>query len=108
MSHADFIIIRVVCRCDLHCTSPEFHINGLAISDDRHTSVNKWMASEFSVEVLRNEESVSRVTNGRARTNFVAGIVRVDSDGCITQHRLRTCCRNNDFLVCANIRNRLI
>lgn len=66
------------------------------------------MASEFPMEVLRNRESVNRVMNGRTRTNFVTRVVRVDGDGCITQHGLGTGCRNNDFLVCANIRNHLM
>ena len=101
MAHADFIIVRIVCRCDLHSTSSELHVDGLAIRDNGHESVDERVASKFAVEMLNSEPCHPTVNSpGKNRsTDFISRVIRMDSNCCITKHGLRTCCRNDNFLI---------
>lgn len=49
---ADFVIVWIMGRCDLHCTSSKLLIN-LFIDDNGKTPVQKGMNSKLAVKVLQ-------------------------------------------------------
>jgi len=52
VSHANFIIVRIMRWCNLHSTSPKCHINHNRISDYRKAPINKRMDRELPMEML--------------------------------------------------------
>ena len=57
MADTDFVIVRIVRRCNLHGTCSELHVD-YSISDDGYLACwDERMANGFSVQMLR--ESIS-------------------------------------------------
>jgi hypothetical protein len=75
-------IVRVMSRGDLHSTSTEVHVDEDVVSDNFHHAIGaEWMFKLLADEI------------------FIAGILRVDSDGDITEHGLKSSSSDNKNLI---------
>lgn len=74
-------IVGVVGGRNLDGTGTEFHVDSDGIRDNGDSAAIEGMNDEFAMEVL------------------VSRIIRVNGDGSIAQHCLRTCRGNDDLLV---------
>jgi hypothetical protein len=70
--HTTLEIVGIVRRGNLDGTSPKAHVDGDRVGDDGYTTVEEGVDDELAVEM------------------GIAGVVRVDSDGCVAEHGLGT------------------
>lgn len=52
VAHADFVIVRVVCRRDLHGAGTERHIDNDVIRDDGNAAVKERVLRKLAMQVL--------------------------------------------------------
>ena len=61
MPDPDVVIIKIMCRCYLHCSCTEFHVYYYGICDYGDATVgDERMLDKSAVEVLRNGKSLGQ------------------------------------------------
>ncbi len=80
MFYPDFIVVFIVCRCNLQYSCSKFTID-IVIGNDRHRSIQQRNQYPFSMKVL------------------IAFIFRVHANCCITEDRFRSGCGDGKPLI---------
>jgi hypothetical protein len=88
-------IVGVVRWCDFDRSSSERHIDSNSVGDDRDTASVEGVDDEFTVKVLNRLDLYGMFH----KTHSIPRVIRVDGDGGISQHSLRTSGSNNDTLI---------
>ena len=81
MALTDLKVIRIMRRRNLDRTGSELHID-ILVRNDRNLFIDQRKNNRLSHQI------------------FIALIIRMNSDGCVTEHCFRTCCRDLKRIVC--------